>query len=97
VAQGPDGEAIAMRVVEVLPEAFVVDTNHPLAGQTLRFEVEVSSVRPASEDEIAQAQADLEHQLEHDHSGCGHDHGDGHGHDHAHSHDEPLIKLSNKK
>lgn len=98
VAQGPDGEAIAMRVLEVLPEAFIVDTNHPLAGQTLRFEVTVSEVRAASEEEIAQAQADLEQQIQHDHAGCGHDHSHDHDHDHGHAHDgEPLIRLSTKK
>src|SRR5688572_10592825 len=62
VAEGPDGEPIAMRVVEVLDEAFVVDTNHPLAGQRVRFEVEVSEVRPASDDEISRAQDELEQQ-----------------------------------
>jgi len=29
-----------------------VDTNHPLAGQTLTFDVEVQSIREATEDEI---------------------------------------------
>jgi FKBP-type peptidyl-prolyl cis-trans isomerase SlyD len=78
VAQGPDGEAIAMRVVEVLPEAFIVDTNHPLAGQTVRFEVCVSEVRAASDDEIADAQAELEGRAQHEHDGSvGHDHGTG--------------------
>src|SRR5262249_223631 len=54
----------------------VVDVNHPLAGQRVRFEVEVSSVRPASEEEIAKAQAELEERIEDadDGCGCGHDH-----------------------
>jgi FKBP-type peptidyl-prolyl cis-trans isomerase SlyD len=30
-----------------------VDTNHPLAGQTLTFDVEVTSVRDASKEEIS--------------------------------------------
>ncbi|HLM72266.1 MAG TPA: FKBP-type peptidyl-prolyl cis-trans isomerase, partial [Polyangiaceae bacterium] len=29
LAQGPDGEPITMRVLEVRKDAFVVDTNHP--------------------------------------------------------------------
>ena len=37
IAQGPDGESISMRVIEILPDGFLVDTNHPLAGQTVRF------------------------------------------------------------
>lgn len=34
-----------------------VDTNHPLAGKTVHFEIEVSEVRPASEEEIAHGHA----------------------------------------
>lgn len=84
VAQAPDGDEIAMRVVEILPDGFRVDTNHPLAGQTVRFQVEVHAVRAASEEEIAEAQAELEERVSHeghDHEdgacGCGHDHGKG--------------------
>lgn len=77
VAQSPDGDEIAMRVVEILPDGFRVDTNHPLAGQTVRFEVEVHGVRAASEEEIAEAQAELEEHAGHEDGdcGCGHDHG----------------------
>jgi FKBP-type peptidyl-prolyl cis-trans isomerase SlyD len=94
VAQGPDGEAISMRVVEVLPDAFVVDTNHPLAGQTVRFEIEVSDVRAASEEEIAKAQSDIEASLAgHEHDGCcDHDH----DHDHGGGEASNLVQLSKK-
>ena len=34
-----------------------VDANHPLAGQTLTFDVEVSAVRDATEEEIAHGHA----------------------------------------
>ena len=34
-----------------------VDTNHPLAGRTLRFEVEVGDVREATEEELAHGHA----------------------------------------
>jgi FKBP-type peptidyl-prolyl cis-trans isomerase SlyD len=90
VAQGPDGEPIAMRVVEVLPEAFLVDTNHPLAGQTVRFEVEVADVRAAAEEEIARAQAELEERAHSHDECCGHDH----DHDHHANKGEPLVQLS---
>jgi FKBP-type peptidyl-prolyl cis-trans isomerase SlyD len=100
MAEGPDGEPIAMRVVEIRDDALVVDTNHPLAGQKIRFEVEVADVRPASEDEIASAQAELEQILaeqDDDGCGCGHDHGDGeHDHDHDHG-DDKLVQLAVKK
>ena len=100
MAEGPDGEPVAMRVLEVRPDAFVVDTNHPLAGQSVRFEVEVGSVRAAREDEIAAAQAELEQVIaaENDEScGCGHSHDgetDPH-HDHDHS-DVSLIQIARK-
>jgi FKBP-type peptidyl-prolyl cis-trans isomerase SlyD len=85
VAEDADGDHIAMRVVEVLPEGFLVDTNHPLAGQTVRFEVEVEAVRAATEEEILHAQAELDELLDDgDGCGCGHDHDHEHGHDHGH-------------
>ena len=106
MAHGPDGDPIAMRVLEVHDDAFVVDTNHPLAGQKVRFEVEVATVRAATEEEIAEAQSDLEKRADHDHDheGCGHDHshdGDHAGHDHeGHDHDHgapmELIQLTKK-
>lgn len=34
-----------------------LDLNHPLAGQTIRFEVEITAIRPATEDEIAHGHA----------------------------------------
>src|SRR4051812_12743421 len=74
MAEGPDGEPISMRVLEVRDDAFVVDTNPPLAGQRVRFEVEVSEVRPASEEEIAEAQAELEEMIADEHGCCDHDH-----------------------
>lgn len=96
VAQSPDGESISMRVVEVLPDAFVVDTNHPLAGQTVRFEIEVASVRTASEEEISRAQAELEERASHD-GCCDHDHGEGHDHDHGNEGAGNLVQLSRKR
>lgn len=97
MAHGPDGEPIAMRVIEVQDDLFVVDTNHPLAGQSVRFEVSVRSVRSASEEEIASAQAELEERIDDadDGCGCGHDHGEDHEH-HAPEGDESLVQLSKK-
>jgi FKBP-type peptidyl-prolyl cis-trans isomerase SlyD len=103
MAHGPDGEPIAMRVIEVQEDAFVVDTNHPLAGQRIRFEVEVSSVRPASEEEIEQAQSELEERIDMDGTDecCDHDHGEPHHHhhhhhDHAHEPGVELVQLTKK-
>jgi FKBP-type peptidyl-prolyl cis-trans isomerase SlyD len=60
VAEGPDGEEALLRVVEVRPDAVVLDGNHPLAGQALRYSVVVREVRPATEAEIAEAAAGFE-------------------------------------
>lgn len=42
-----EGE-LEMRILEVDDEALVMDANHPLAGQSVTFEVEVVSVEPPS-------------------------------------------------
>lgn len=34
-----------------------VDTNHPLAGKSLKFEIDITDVRPGSQDEIAHGHA----------------------------------------
>lgn len=40
-------------VTKVVGDTITVDGNHPLAGQTLNFEVEVDSVRDATAEEVA--------------------------------------------
>jgi FKBP-type peptidyl-prolyl cis-trans isomerase SlyD len=56
---GPDapGGRVVLRVLEVGPETVILDRNHPLAGQKVRFDVEVLEVRPAEDDEISAAEA----------------------------------------
>ncbi|MGZ3418837.1 MAG: FKBP-type peptidyl-prolyl cis-trans isomerase [Polyangiales bacterium] len=56
-AESDAGEEITLRVVEIEDDAVLVDANHPLAGETLRFEVMVRSVRPATAAELASARA----------------------------------------
>ncbi len=51
-AQGPNGEAIAITVVEVLEDSVKIDGNHALAGVELTFDVEVMSIREAEQIEI---------------------------------------------
>jgi FKBP-type peptidyl-prolyl cis-trans isomerase SlyD len=50
-AESEDGDVI-VTVTEVTEEEVTVDANHPLAGQTLHFDVEVVSVRPCTEEEL---------------------------------------------
>lgn len=49
---GPQG-VINVTVTRVEPDKVYIDGNHPLAGQTLHFAVEVTDVRPASAEELA--------------------------------------------
>lgn len=52
-AQGNDGEVQRIMVVEVEGEDVTIDANHPLAGQTLHFSVQVRDIREATEEEKA--------------------------------------------
>ncbi len=47
------GQIFEVYVTEIRPEGVVVDFNHPLAGETLHFDVKVVDIRPATPDEIA--------------------------------------------
>jgi FKBP-type peptidyl-prolyl cis-trans isomerase SlyD len=47
--QGPDGETIPFSIVDVKGDEVIIDLNHPLAGKSLRFDVTVREVRPASD------------------------------------------------
>jgi len=71
VAEFPEGEELAMRVVELQKDVVRVDANHPLAGVDLHYSIKVEGVRDATPEEIEQARAEQE-DAEHDH-----DHEDG--------------------
>lgn len=58
-ADTPDGGVVVLHVLEVGEDHAVVDTNHPLAGQPVRYELEVQSVRPGSDAELERAQRGL--------------------------------------
>ena len=52
VTDAPDGTPIPVWVADVEDETVHIDFNHPLAGETLNFDVEVVSVRDATEEEL---------------------------------------------
>ena len=54
---GEEDEDLLYIVTDMTEEAVVLDANHPLAGMSLRFDLEVVEVRPASEDEIERERA----------------------------------------
>ena len=55
-AEDEEGRPVLLQVLDVTEEGVLVDSNHPLAGQTLRFEVEAREVRPATELELLAAE-----------------------------------------
>jgi FKBP-type peptidyl-prolyl cis-trans isomerase SlyD len=78
VAASPDGEEVVLHVVEVNEDAVLVDANHPLAGMTLHYQVDVRTVRAATEAEIEAAARSLDEAHEHVHGpDCDHDHDHG--------------------
>jgi FKBP-type peptidyl-prolyl cis-trans isomerase SlyD len=91
VAESPDGEEVAMEVLEVKDDIVVVDANHPLAGMTLHYSVKIRTVRDATEQEIHEAAESFEEAQAH-----GHVHGP--GCDHSHDEEDPgLVTLGKKK
>ena len=66
-AEGADGHRQMVVIEEVGEEEVTIDGNHPLAGETLHFDVTVESIRQATAEE-------LEHGHVHAPGGCGHDH-----------------------
>ncbi|MBR9726672.1 peptidylprolyl isomerase [Shewanella intestini] len=57
-----------VQVTQVNDETVTVDGNHPLAGQSLHFSVEIMTVREATDEEMAHGHIHAEG------GSCGHDH-----------------------
>lgn len=55
------GDVLLFRVTGIADGKAVVDANHPLAGQTIRFAAKVVEVRAASADEVTHGHAHGEH------------------------------------
>ena len=51
-ASDQQGQQQTVSVTQIEADEVTVDGNHPLAGQTLHFDVEILSVRAATEEEI---------------------------------------------
>jgi len=52
-AETESGDGFPLWIVEVSDDQVMLDSDHPLAGATLHFEVEVTEIRPATAEEIA--------------------------------------------
>ena len=57
VGEDDEGQAVPVRVIEVRPDMVMVDANHPLAGETLYFHVDVRDVREATVEELQHGHA----------------------------------------
>jgi FKBP-type peptidyl-prolyl cis-trans isomerase SlyD len=56
-APGPDGTMVPLWVADASDEQVTIDLNHPLAGETLTFEVEVVAIRDATDQELRHGHA----------------------------------------
>ena len=52
VGESEDGEAVPVRIIEVHEAEVVVDANHPLAGETLYFHIDIRGIREATSEEL---------------------------------------------
>jgi len=52
-----DGQEVVWRVTDIAEGKAVLDANHELAGQRLRFDCTVLDIRPATQEEIAHGHA----------------------------------------
>jgi FKBP-type peptidyl-prolyl cis-trans isomerase SlyD len=52
-AEAPDGSIMPVWVTAVDNDSVHIDRNHPLAGETLHFKIEVVSIRDATKEEVA--------------------------------------------
>ena len=50
--QDAHGQTFTVRVLEIREDTVVIDANHPLAGETLTFAIEVLAIREATTDEL---------------------------------------------
>jgi FKBP-type peptidyl-prolyl cis-trans isomerase SlyD len=72
-ARDQNGRHFPFVISKVDGDDVTIDYNHPMAGETLTFNVELVGVRDASEEEIAHGHAHDGHHHHHDHecTNCG--------------------------
>jgi FKBP-type peptidyl-prolyl cis-trans isomerase SlyD len=56
-AVGPDGNAVHLWVIGVEDDSVLLSPDHPLAGETLHFDVKVRAVRAATQEELEHGHA----------------------------------------
>ena len=78
--QAEDGQTVQVIVKDFSDSSVMIDYNHPLAGKTLLFDVEIVDIREATPDEVLRSMAgggccgggscDSEHGHDHGGGGC---------------------------
>jgi FKBP-type peptidyl-prolyl cis-trans isomerase SlyD len=68
-------ESLIFTVTDIADDKVVLDGNHPLAGMALRFSLNVTDVRAATDEEIAHEHVHGAHD-HHQHDDSDHDHGE---------------------
>ena len=63
--QGDKGTKTVFTVKAVVGDKIEVDGNHPLAGETLHFSIEVAGVRDATQEELSHGHAHGEGGIHH--------------------------------
>ena len=58
--EADDGQMLMVTAIEVRENEVVLDGNHPLAGETLTFDVEVVALRKATDEELEKNQIQKE-------------------------------------
>lgn len=66
VADDSEEDSLIFTVTEIAEDKVVLDGNHPLAGIALRFNLNVTGVRPATDEEIAHGHVHGEHGHHHE-------------------------------
>ena len=61
-AKDPDGHMQPIIVEAITKDGVIINGNHPLSGQVLKFNISVEAVREATEEEIAQCDIHLNRQ-----------------------------------
>jgi len=61
-AKDPDGHIQPVIIEAITKDGVIINGNHPLSGQVLKFDISVEAVREATEEEIAQCDIHLNRQ-----------------------------------
>lgn len=73
--QTQSGHPIPVTVIKIEDDKIVLDGNHPLAGIDLKFDIEVASIRQATEEELSHGHLHAHGET------CGSEKDEGHKHD----------------